>query len=151
MNFSEVRKSPEWSERCDSWLDQFTRAERATAELMLDSVSYISYDDVSAGLNDAVQALLSRLNGPCALYPVTNSRRFNEFESYDEYPLGLNGDLGSEGDIGHLCRDISKVVESETFVFPTIKLLKKKRIRHIILLTDTTSTGEQGLEFLNPS
>ena len=65
-------------------------------------------------------------------------------------PFGLDGDLGSEGDIGHLCRDISKDKHShEVLPFPSLSRLRDERVRHIILLTDVTLSGEQGLVFLS--
>ena len=150
MKFSALRIHPEWKPRCDSWLNQFSGADRRTAELLLDSITYITHEEVFSALHTAVEELIAKLEGSCALYPVTNTKKFKPFEDYEQLPFGLDGDLGSEGDIGHLCRDVSKENHANVVLpFPSLDLLRQERIDHIILLNDTTSSGTQGDEFLN--
>ena len=150
MIFSKVRMHSEWKARCDSWLDQFSLAERPTAEILLDSITYITHEEVCSGLQNAVEELIGQLQGSCALYPVTNTKEFRPFEEYEQLPFGLDGDLGSEGDLGHLCRDVCKGNhEALVLPFPSLDLLRQERIDHIILLTDTTSSGVQGHDLLN--
>lgn len=150
MIFSKVRQSQEWAARCDSWLSQFSSGERATAELLLDSINYITHEDVCKALAQSCNDLLERLVGPCALYPITNTADFAPFESYSDMPFGVDGDLGSEGDLGHLCRDISQSAHAgPALAFPTLEKMRQEKVRHIILLTDTTSSGQQGVDYLD--
>ena len=149
MNFSQVRQSPDWSLRCEQWLNQFSDTERAAAELLLDSVTYITHEDVCAGLQNAANQLITKLDGPCALYPITNTKAFGPFNSYDQLPFGINGDLGSEGDLGHLCRDLREIDKKRILAFPSLKTLREKKVRHIVLLTDSTSSGNQGIDYLD--
>ncbi len=150
MIFAKVRKSPEWMPRCDSWVEQFAEAERPTAELLLDSITYITHEEVCSGLQHAVEELIGQLQGTCGLYPVTNTKIFEPFEAYDQLPFGIDGDLGGEGDLGHLCRDVCNgACSTRTLAFPCLKTLRERRVDHIILLTDFTSSGTQGEDYLN--
>ena len=150
MNFATIRQSDEWAPRCASWLDQFEDSERPIAEKLLDSVSYISHEEVCNELQQAVDALVeSASGGAIALYPVTNTRKFAAFGSYQELPFGLKGDLGSEGDVGHLCRDIAKQCGPSVLAFPGLHRLKSKRVRRLVLLTDSVGSGQQVLDFLS--
>lgn len=154
MNFADIRTQPPWSTRCEQWLAQFAQAERADAELLLDSVDYISQDEVTSGLLAKLPGLLSTMPGTVAFFPVTNVTRrdgapiFPPIEDCAQFPLGLEGSVGSEGDLAHLCRDIVKDVGDRAHLYPSLDQLRAKRLDHIVLVTDTASSGDQVLDFL---
>lgn len=150
MKFKILRKSGEWQLRCDEWLAQFSEAEIPTASLLLDSIEYITHEEVCTALNTAAKELIENIQDSCALYPVTDTKKLDSFQNYQTFPLGKEGDVGSEGDIGHLCRDISQALDvNKAWAFPCLETLRDHEIHHIILLTDTTSSGEQGLDYLD--
>lgn len=150
MTFAIVRQTAEWKTRCESWLAQVLDEERTTAEELLDGIQYISQEDLMHGLQSALNELLNGLSGTTALYPVTNTYALGAFETYTAFPFGKNGDLGSEGDLGHLCRDVCKAHSgSECLAFPCLESIREHRVRHVVLVTDTISSGNQVIQYLN--
>lgn len=154
MTFAEIRKTPEWSVRCSQWLDQFSLEEQPTAELLLDSINYISQDEVLYGLQMLVSRRVAECEGTCALYPVTNATKtagrliLPSIAECAAFPFGAEGGMGSEGDIAHLCRDIAREVGPRVLPHPPFAELRSKRVDHIVVVTDTSSSGDQVADFL---
>lgn len=131
------------------WLSQFDESDRAAARLLLDSILYVSNDQLIAGLYDLIKDFLKHhALGPIALFVA----RKNTGETYwraDSRPLSVAGrrPVGSEGILSNLCRDIASS-NTQILDHPSIREMRNSHCRHILCIDDMVGSGSRMVSFV---
>lgn len=132
------------------WISQFPDTDQLLGKLLVESIKYIDEDTFTKNL---YETLISSTNPTefYALYAVRekDTKPFWPMNSSDN-PEKVNsiGDIGSEGDLSHLIRDISRK-QNNFLESPNIKTMKEKKCRHIIFLDDFSGSGSQINNFID--
>lgn len=142
-----------------AWLDNFPSGDREIAKRLLDAFVLDSWTTARASLIDLVaeeiDAALSA--GTVWVLPamdsgdIRHSNKLPKLEpltAFDNFQPGMDipSMPGSEGLIGHLLRDVQR----RGVIPPTalIAELRKKRVRTIIVVSDTIETGGQVAKYV---
>lgn len=142
-----------------AWLDNFLPEDRELAKRLLDAFVLESWTTARAALLDLLRTEIASEgnSGSVWVLPAMDSgdiRRANElagvgpltaFENF-EPGMTIPSMPGSEGLIGHLIRD----VQGKRILAPdaSISQLRAKRIRTIIVVSDTIETGGQVTKYV---
>jgi hypothetical protein len=130
-----------------SWIAQFDETDRETAILILDSLIYVSNEELNNGLKEKLQEFINyHQKEYIALFAVKDVIEGNYWEANREQLL--SSDIGSEAIISHFCRDISK---TNDFLLnhPSIETMRNKKCKHIIVVNDIVGSGDQTIKFCN--
>lgn len=141
------------------WLENFPREDRQMARKLLDAFALDSWTSARASLLDLLRSEISRAQsaGPVWVIPAMDtgdirranglgkSDRLTAFKNF-EPGMDIPSMPGSEGLIGHLLRDVQgkNVLSSTT----KLSVLRDKRVRTILVVTDTIETGSQVAKFV---
>ncbi|MGP5523683.1 phosphoribosyltransferase-like protein [Glutamicibacter arilaitensis] len=141
------------------WLLNFRSEDRQMARKILGAFVLDSWTSARASLLDLVRREISRVKkeGPVWAIPVMDSgdiRRAMKLKddipliAFENFEPGMDipSTPGSEGLIGHLLRD----VQGKGVLQPTDSLstLRTRRVRTILVVTDTIETGNQVAKFV---
>lgn len=142
-----------------AWIDNFLRDDRELAKRLLDAFVLDSWTSARASLLELLRAEIDSLagTGPVWVLPAMDSgdirlakglpklERLTAFENF-EPGMDIPSMPGSEGLIGHLIRDVQR-----KGVLPPkapISELRDKRVRTIIVVSDTIETGGQVAKYV---
>lgn len=140
------------------WISQFSDSDKKTAKLLVDSIKYIDEDTFIKGL---YESLISTTNKEdvYALFAVREKEDVPFFQIYtsqleneDTRNVSYNRisptkSIGSEGDIAHFIRDITRK-HSNFLDTQSLEIMKNKKCRHIIFIDDFSGTGTQINDFI---
>lgn len=141
------------------WLENFAREDRQLARKLLDAFALDSWTSSRARLLDLLRTEIGEAQKAGAVWviPAVDSgdvRRANHLHqgeplvAFRNFEPGMNipSMPGSEGLIGHLLRD----VQGNGVIPATAKIsvLRDKKLRTIILVTDTIETGSQVAKYV---
>jgi len=131
------------------WLLQFKEQDRETAKLILDSLIYVSNEELIYGLRQLLQKYINNYkNEYIALFAIKEV--INESNYWEDYldKLDIKGKdgLGSESIITHFCTDSLKLSEF-LLNHPSINEMKDKKCRHIVCINDIIGSGDQANRF----
>ena len=142
-----------------AWIDNFLPDDRELARRLLDAFVLDSWTSARASLLELIRTEIDSVRnaGPVWVLPAMDSgdirraRELNMVESiiaFENFEPGMNipSMPGSEGLIGHLIRDVQQVG-----VLPpqaSISELRDKRVRTIIVVSDTIETGGQVAKYV---
>ncbi|UTC65688.1 hypothetical protein E4O00_06410 [Treponema sp. OMZ 788] len=132
------------------WLNQFSLENRATAQLLLDSIIIISNAELIENLTKTLEEFSNNMaKGKIALFVVREVEE-NMYLSENSSPNRINGHsgVGSEGLFAHLIRDISR--KNPNFLdHPSITQMRKEKCRHIFCIDDIIGSGKRSRSFCN--
>lgn len=132
------------------WLNQFSLENRATAQLLLDSIIIISNTELIENLTKTLEEFSNNMaKGKIALFVVREVEE-NMYFSENSSPNRINGlsGVGSEGLFAHLIRDISR--KNPNFLdHPSITQMRKEKCRHIFCIDDIIGSGKRSRNFCN--
>lgn len=132
-----------------SWLSQFDKSDKETARLLLDSILYVSNEQLVSGIHDAIiDFLQNHASGPISLFVARENTGEPYWSKSTRRPQSIAGRLpvGSEGILSHLCRDVAK---SKKMILdhPSIQEMRKYRCRHILCIDDMIGSGSRMVSF----
>lgn len=139
------------------WLSNFPAADRASAELLIDSLEIHDHVKVINGLRAALTRRLETFADqfPAVLIPIRSKVDLpvlpdGEHTAYDTYDPGAGLPVlpGSEADIGSLIRDLTTEYPND-FLPPDLGIedLRSRKVRSLILVTDYCGSGKQAIRF----
>ena len=134
-----------------AWIAQFDESDKNTARLILDSLIYVSNEELDTGLNQLIQKFIAdHQNEYIAIFAVKDVIKDSNYweDAREKLDLLLNDGIGSEANISYLCRSISKT-NKYILNHPDVNEMRKKKCRHIICVNDIIGSGEQTDEFCN--
>jgi len=140
--------------RGEQWLKNFDEVDRITARDLASALSLVSHNEFERGLTSLVRQVAETVNGPIALYgarELPTSFRFesaegDEFGSIDATPRG--GDIGSEGRIASVIRNLSLEQPSKLLNHPTLQRLRETRADAVLVLDDYIGSGKRTTDYL---
>ena len=133
------------------WISQFNDPDKNTAKLILDSLIYVSNEELIYGLKQLLQSFsIDHKNKYIALFAVKDviSNKNYWGDELKKLDLSSKNGIGSEAIISQLCRDISKT-NKHFLNHPNIDEMKEKKCRHIICINDIIGSGDQTDKFCN--
>jgi hypothetical protein len=135
------------TERGEQWLKNFDEADRATARELTAALVLVSHNEFERGLTSLVYEVGQTIKGFVALY---GAREFDESfrfgmghggEEIDATPRGV--DIGSEGRLANIIRNISLSNPSKFLNHPTLDEIRAKRVDAICVLDDFIGSGKR--------
>ncbi len=140
------------TERGMLWLEQFAEHDRALVRQLTEAISLVSVMELERALQRLVERFSSNSAGPLALYSVREVPK-NGGLNFRHGGNGLDAvasgsDIGSEGRIAHITRQICRTQTSQLLRQPDIDTLLKKRVRNIVVVDDIIGSGERALSYL---
>lgn len=130
------------------WLSQFAKTDRDVANLLLDSILYITNEQFITGLKDTILDFSKKhAEDKIALFVA----RENTGEAYwrrDSKPMSVAGrkEVGSEGILSNLCRDLSRLC-GNILDHPSIKEMRDLQCRHLLFIDDMVGSGTRIVSF----
>lgn len=155
------------TEPAKNWINQFDSKDQAKAELLLNSIKFVSHQEFESFLNTSLCKLAK--SRKIAVYPIISPSE-NEADRFRLLTGTLNASVrvlrrnkkstamveetkyekrkqyGSEDRVGQILENISRS-QSNIEVVPNIKTLFAQRIKKIVLVDDICGTGTRILNF----
>ncbi|AZT83283.1 hypothetical protein EHN06_06815 [Marinobacter sp. NP-4(2019)] len=153
-----------------SWVDQFRPEDQCLACSLLDSLALIEHDELVDAIQDSIIDVARNINGvigifsereirrgkggvPNALYQQPrrkkNRRAFGQGPQPVKPKLPYDMSVGSEGIIAWLVTDICKQQPGKFVSHPSPAQIRKKKVRHFMLVTDMIGSGRRAYEYLD--
>lgn len=137
------------SPQIKDWLSQFHENQRTLAKVLLSRLQFISRDTFAEWLNNAFTFLPT--DQIFALYSV---RKLAEnqvcYWDVDGNPVVRPGDsLGSEDLVYSLISNLVRAKKESLLDHPTLKDLRKKKVRNYVLIDDSIGSGKRVADFIN--
>lgn len=153
-----------------SWVDQFRPEDQRLACSLLNSLALIEHDELVSAIQDLISYVARNSNGvigifaereirrgkggiPNALYEQPrrkkNRRAFGQGPQPVKPKLPYDMSVGSEGIIAWLVTDICKQHPGKFISHPSPDQIRKKKVRHFMLVTDMIGSGRRAYEYLN--
>ncbi|MGI8437263.1 MAG: phosphoribosyltransferase-like protein [Chthoniobacterales bacterium] len=119
------------------WLRQFNSREIYIARLLLDSLKLVSFAALESSISRSVTKICDDVTGTVALFPV------------DEDAIRPSRLPGSGGRVGHLLTNLERLQSQRVLVRPSQEEMRRRRIRHIVLVDDFVGSGTRVQSFWN--
>ncbi|MGM0588694.1 MAG: phosphoribosyltransferase-like protein [Bacteroidota bacterium] len=131
------------------WVNQFKKPDRMTAKVLLDDLIYISNDELISGLYNLVSKYLKKhKEQKIALFAARENMGNTYWRNRYTPPKNIHRtrEVGSEGIIANLCRDIAKKNDS-VLNHPSIEEMKKHKCQFMFFLDDMIASGTRMIKF----
>jgi hypothetical protein len=151
-----------------AWLGQFEYGDEAIARRLLENVLYVTADTFQNNLKKLILTLLDESGESIALYAERKvkthhgiaHRLFKESRSKVKRAYGAGPppvqsahagrhETGSEGIVANIITQICRQHNQHFFDHPGPCVIRKKRIRRFVLVTDFIGTGDQSSLYLD--
>lgn len=132
------------------WISQFSDSDKLLGKLLVDSIKYIDEDTFTRNLyNNLISKTIQ--TDFYALYAVRE--RIDESfwpinKAINPEKINSSDNIGSEGDLSHFIRDVSRR-QNNFLDSPSINKMKDKKTRHIIFVDDFSGSGSQINNFID--
>ena len=160
-----------FTEKCRLWIEQFAPSDRLAAEQLLSQFKFVDADTFRYDLSYLIDAKLPP-GEPAALYvereePKTTQRMYKEVTTYRGRCIPpkrsasgialptmrpvrkINQIVGSEGIVANIVTNLSRLEPDRFVVQPSAELLRQKRVRHLVVVTDFVGSGTRVARFLS--
>lgn len=128
------------------WLEQFDLVDKYAAELLLQSLRYISFDEFDKSIQDLVEETVIKVqkkDKACvAVFPVSKvlQNKYNKDKS-------TKPENDSSGRIAHSLKNLERKLGNKIEVTPRVESMLEKKIRHIIYVDDIIGSGKRFIDF----
>ncbi|MBB5217187.1 phosphoribosyltransferase-like protein [Parapusillimonas granuli] len=139
--------------RGEQWLNNFDEADRPIARDLTASLTLVSHNEFERGLISLVHQVAHELRGPIGLYGVREIDdsvcldTADNTTSIDATPRGA--DIGSEGRLANVIRNLSLGHPSQFLNHPSIEELRARRVATILVLDDFVGSGQRCSNYLS--
>lgn len=140
------------TERGERWLRNFDETDRAVARELAAALTLVSHNEFERGLTALVHEVAQTIVGPIALYgarELDGSFRFGAEDGthiVDATPRG--SDIGSEGRLANVIRNIALAQPSKFLNHPSVDELRSKRVDAMFVLDDFIGSGKRCSDYL---
>lgn len=127
-----------------SWLEAIDTADRPAAELLLDSVEFVSRTRFAEWIAGVIRGIAETSTGPVSVFAVREIDTGGELFPADtkERPLASPGsEVGSEGMVSHLLRSLARGDE-RIVQHPSLDQMRELRSGTIVFVDDLVGTGD---------
>lgn len=152
------------SPRATEWLRHFLDGDAIVAAQMIDAMTLVSGDEFSSRMRNLVLRRAALVDGPIGLYAEREvpppkgppDRLFEQFARRPRRAKGLGpppiapvtGGVGSEGIVATLITSLCRSDKWKFFNHPGPDVIRSKRIRRFMLLTDFIGSGRQASRYI---
>jgi hypothetical protein len=140
------------TERGEQWLRNFEEADRATARDLAGALALVSHNEFERSLTALVHEVARTIDGPVALFGARELDAGFQFgvedgaAALDATPRG--SDIGSEGRLANIIRNIALARPSKFLNHPSVEELRAKRVDAIFILDDFIGSGKRCSDYL---
>lgn len=145
------------TDRYKIWLNQFVDGDRKVVSKLASALVYVHHEEFYKGLFSTIHKCANTFSGNVALYAIRekidepyfphDSNTGNILKGKKPSSVQSESEIGSEGEIAHVCRDFSKSNRNKILNHPSLKQLKYKKCKGIILIDDVIGSGKRSSEF----
>lgn len=147
------------TERGKRWLSQFSEIDRPTAIRIAISLELVSRSAFEIGLRSALEKVAISAGGLVALFAareITDQEKVSHYlgpfkskrKTFRPIPVAGQNDVGSEGELAHTIGNLA--AEDRRYLdHPSLAVMAKKKVRHIVLLDDYLGTGGRVRKFID--
>lgn len=137
------------------WLEQFSEADRRLARDVLSSLTLVSHNEFERTTEELIQDRAESIFGVVALFAVREMEYLADYFSlaHDEEgsnhvdAVGRGADIGSEGRIAAIIRNIAKSNPAKYLNHPSIESMREHKCRAIMLVDDLIGSGKRSKTF----
>lgn len=137
------------------WLEQFAEADRRLARDVLSSLTLVSHNEFERTIEKLIRDKAESISGVVALFAV---REMGYWDDYFEVAqqaegskhvdaVGRGADIGSEGRIAAIIRNIAKSNRIKFLNHPSIEAMREHKCRTIMLVDDLIGSGNRSKTF----
>ena len=130
----------------NKWLKQFDLVDRYAAELLLQSLNYVSFSDFEKSIQNQVEDIVERVqktNNSCVAIFTVSKNLENKFNKDKE----RKSENDSSGRIGHALKNLERKLGKRVELSPRIASMSQKKVRHIIYVDDFIGSGKRFINF----
>ena len=147
-----------YTERGETWINSFLPRDRETARWLVDGLTLVSLSTFSRAIQRMVITEFEASGGPIALFAI---REVNAHVSYFQQaaiknksvqfvsPVASSANIGSEGHVASIIRQIAKGDPRMFLNHPTIDEMRKRQCRSILAIDDLIGSGHRTRKFLD--
>ncbi|MER7667951.1 hypothetical protein ABTY61_05735 [Kitasatospora sp. NPDC096128] len=142
---------PSATQQGEAWLSNFRPSDTAHAQLLIDSLHFVSSTSFRQRLSQHLHSLLadpSRVPGPAALYSV-RSCELNETMFIDEKVPLVPATGGSELIVQNILRSTEQAFDTKVVSRQSWKLehLRDRRVRSLVFVSDYAGSGDEAINY----
>ncbi len=131
------------------WLSRFRDGDKEYASTLLNSVITIDKMEFERGILDLINDEIKNNKGVIGLFPIIEIKRGLVFKDDKSKPKFVTEDPGSEASMSHFLRAISKKHKKRIFFSPSIKLMRKIKVKKLLLVDDVVCSGNRVKEYID--
>lgn len=149
------------------WLNQFEEIDRPYAQLFIKNLHWVSSHEFSTKINDEINNIYKGSpNEKIALFVEREVSKNETVYSFQQHrprrstgiafpPISPNVnkakdyEIGSEGILNNIATAFQRAEPYNFFYYPDAEIIREKKIKKIIILTDTIASGGQLRKFLD--
>ena len=148
------------TDRGAAWLNRFDAEHREAARRLVNGLTLVSLSNFNRTITQMVVSEAATISGPVGLFAIreidptrpyftqatTGRRRPSKVKTTDA--VGRGADIGSEGHVASILRNLSRSDPGKFLNHPTIEKMRDKKCRSIVVVDDLIGTGKRVREFL---
>lgn len=140
------------TEQGERWIRNFDEADRAVARELASALVLVSHNEFERRLTALVLEIAQTVAGPVALYgarEIDTSFQFADEDSthrIDATPRGT--DIGSEGRLANIIRNIALDQPSKFLNHPNVDELRTRQVDAVFVLDDFIGSGKRSSAYL---
>ena len=148
------------TEKAQAWLKQFDAADQAEASQLLDSISFVTGNELINGVGRLIESLQEEVTSPIALF-VERELEKETRTLFKENKCRATGDgpapvqqksgkpeIGSEGILANLVTQLARGQPKIFLNHPSPDQMRKQRPRRFVLITDFIGSGKRVESYL---
>ncbi|MCA6937291.1 phosphoribosyltransferase-like protein [Pectobacterium versatile] len=160
----DTKISLEKSERAQVWLEQFEEQDQPYASLLLKKIQWVSSHEFEVKINSLVDEICNKEDDKVALFverEVLDDETVYSFNAKkpqrafgNAFPpilpaIDNKNEIGSEGILNNIITRLQRLDSRKYYNYPSAEIMRSKRIKKVIVLTDTIGSGNQLNNYLN--
>lgn len=148
--------------RGKAWLAQFELEDQPLAEQLVNRLTLVSHSFFERTMLRLIEHCAAPIDGPIALYAVREVKEGEDYlrpattnSSQETFrhqggvdAVGKGAEVGSEGRIASMIRNISRAQPSRFVAHPSIDEMRARRVKAIFVVDDLLGSGHRLRDFL---
>lgn len=137
------------------WIEQFSEADRRLARDVLSALTLVSHNEFERTIEKLILDRAASISGVVALFAVREMDYWADYFSLANETagakhvdaVGRGADIGSEGRIAAIIRNIANSNRAKFLNHPSIESMREHKCRAIMLVDDLVGSGERSKKF----
>ena len=146
------------TEQGNTWLSNFAFDDREVARWLVEGLTLVSLSNFGRSVHRLVDTAANSLNGPVALFAIREvNNRISYFQqttvrstrSRSVTALARGADIGSEGHVVSILRQVAKSNPDKFLNHPTVAEMRRRKCRAILVVDDLIGSGQRARRFVD--